>query len=61
MIAGFIALGIDIVDEIYQSSVPCRDASVTDVLLGAIGIVVAILLMIQFYKKHKFSMLHHKK
>jgi VanZ family protein len=60
MIAGFIALGVAIVDEIYQSLVPGRDASVSDVLLDIIGIGAAMLLMIQFHKSNRFLIVHRK-
>lgn len=60
MIAAFIALGVAIADEIYQSFVPGRDASITDILLDTIGIVAAMLLVNQFYKKQNFLIVPRK-
>lgn len=49
--AGSIAFGVGMADEIYQSFLPNRDASVTDVLLDLIGIILALLFILQWYKK----------
>ena len=43
LIPGLIALGVGIADEIHQAYVPGRDASVTDVLLDLVGIILALL------------------
>ena len=43
LIVGLIALGVGIADEIHQAYVPGRDASVTDVLLDMVGIILALL------------------
>jgi hypothetical protein len=51
LIAGLIALGVAITDEIYQSSIPMRAASITDIFLDFIGIILVLLLIVQFYKK----------
>ena len=50
-IPGLIAFGVGIADEIYQSFLPNRNASITDVLLDFIGIILAIFLIFRFYKK----------
>jgi len=46
-IPGIIALTVAIGDEIHQSFIPTRDASVTDVLLDAVGIVLMFFLIVQ--------------
>jgi len=48
-----IALIVAIVDEIHQSSIPARNASVTDVFLDAIGTALALLIILKLYKKKK--------
>jgi hypothetical protein len=53
LIPGWIALGVAIADEVYQSFLPCRDASLTDVLLDFIGITFALLLIFRLYKRQK--------
>jgi VanZ family protein len=53
----FITLMVAIVDEIYQSVIPIRNASVTDVFLDAIGIALAIFFVLKFYRKKK-SLIH---
>jgi hypothetical protein len=45
LIPGIIALTVAIADEIHQSFIPTRDASVIDVLLDAVGIVLTLLLI----------------
>jgi VanZ family protein len=42
---------VAIADEIHQAYIPSRDASITDVLLDAIGIVLALLIVYHAYKK----------
>jgi len=55
-ISGAIALIVAIADEINQSFIPTRDASITDVLLDAVGIVLMLFLITQLYKrKHRLS------
>jgi hypothetical protein len=53
LIPGLIALGVAIADEVYQSFLPCRDASLMDVLLDFIGITFALLLIFRLYKRQK--------
>ena len=54
LISGFIALIVAIADEIHQSFIPTRDASFTDVFLDFVGIILALFLIVQLYKKKKF-------
>jgi len=54
LISGFIALIIAIADEIHQSFTPTRDASIIDVFLDAVGIVLTLFLIVTLYKKKKF-------
>ena len=54
LISGFIALIVAIADEIHQSFIPTRDASIIDVFLDAVGIVLTLFLFVQLYKKEKF-------
>jgi|GEM_PF-524067 len=58
---GLIALVVAIADEVHQTYIPNRYASVTDVLLDVVGIASAMLLAIHFYKKDKSTMSHRKK
>jgi len=53
LIPGLIALGVAIADELYQSFLPNRDASPTDVFLDFIGITFALLLIFRLYKGQK--------
>jgi VanZ family protein len=46
---------IAIADEIHQSVIPARDASITDVFLDAIGILLAIYLVLRLYKNKKIA------
>ena len=41
-IVGLIALGVGIADEMHQAYVPGRDASITDVLLDLVGIILTL-------------------
>jgi hypothetical protein len=41
-IAGLIAVVVGIADEIHQAYIPSRDASVTDVFLDIVGIILCI-------------------
>ena len=45
VIAGSIALVVAIADEIRQAYIPSRNASITDVILDIIGIILCILLI----------------
>jgi VanZ family protein len=49
LLPGSIALVVAIADEIHQSFVPGREASVTDVLLDLTGIVIAFLVIRKVY------------
>ena len=49
-IAGLMALGVAIFDEIYQIYIPQRNASITDVLLDLIGISLAVTLILKIHK-----------
>jgi hypothetical protein len=51
---GIIALIVAIADEINQSFIPTRDASVIDVFLDGVGIVLTLFLIVQLYQKKKF-------
>ena len=53
LIAGLITLGVAIADEIYQSFIPSRDASIKDVFLDLIGITFVLFLFHQLYKGKK--------
>ena len=56
-VAGIIALVVAIADEIHQSFIPFRDASVGDVFLDLIGVLLALSLMYYLYRKKKHSTL----
>ena len=45
IIAGLIALVVAIADEIHQAYIPSRNASITDVFLDFIGIILCVLLI----------------
>jgi VanZ family protein len=45
---GAISLIVAIADEIYQSFIPTRDASITDVFLDLIGIALALFLISKY-------------
>ena len=53
-ISGVISLIVGIADEIHQSFIPTRDASIIDVFLDGVGIVLTLFLIVQLYKKKKF-------
>jgi hypothetical protein len=53
LVVGVIALGVGIADEIYQAYVPGRDASITDVLLDMVGIILVLFFVLLFHKKQK--------
>jgi VanZ family protein len=50
---GVSALGVGIADEIHQAYVPGRDASITDVLLDMVGIILVLFFVLLFHKKQK--------
>ena len=50
-VAGIIALVVAIADEIHQSFIPFRDASVTDVFLDLVGISLVLIVLSKYYKK----------
>jgi len=50
IIAGLIALGVAIADEVHQTYIPGREASFTDVLLDAIGIALVLLLIHRIFR-----------
>jgi len=52
-IVGLVAFGIAIADEIHQSFIPTRDASLLDVLLDFFGIALTLFLLSQLHKKRK--------
>ena len=52
LIVGLIGLGVAVSDEYYQSFVPGRHASVGDVVLDLIGIILSMLLTLRFYKNY---------
>lgn len=53
LIPGVIALGVAMADEVYQSILPGREASVSDVFLDFVGISFALFLIFRLYKKPK--------
>jgi VanZ family protein len=50
-IVGIIALIVGITDEIHQSFIPARDASILDVFLDFIGIALTLFLFSKLHKK----------
>lgn len=57
LVAGVIALIVAVADEIHQSFIPWREASVTDVFLDLLGILLALFLIPYLYRKKKHSTL----
>jgi len=51
LVVGLIALIVAIGDEIHQSFIPFRDASVTDVFLDLIGISFVLIVFSKYYMK----------
>jgi VanZ family protein len=45
VVAGIIALVVAIADEIHQAYIPIRDASVTDVFLDIVGIILCMVII----------------
>jgi len=50
---GIISLGVAIADEIHQAYIPGRDASIPDVFLDMVGIILIMLLIMLYYKKKR--------
>ena len=50
LLPGFIALIVAIADEIHQAYVPGRDASITDVLLDVVGIILVLFFFFRLLK-----------
>jgi len=57
LIPGGIALVVAIADEIYQAYVPGRDASITDVLLDLVGIILVLFFAFRLFET-KTSITH---
>jgi len=57
LLPGFIALIVAIADEIHQAYVPGRDASITDVLLDLVGIILVLFFFFRLLKT-KTSFIH---
>jgi len=55
LIAGLIALVVAIADEIHQAYLPARNASVIDVFLDIIGIILCIAIIHKLESKSRFS------
>jgi len=55
LIAGWVSVAVAGVDEYYQSFIPTRKASLTDVLLDAVGIALVVLLALRCIKWHKLT------
>lgn len=53
LIVGLIALGVGIADEIHQAYVPGRDASIIDVLLDLVGIILTLFFISWLLKTKK--------
>jgi VanZ family protein len=51
-IAGVIALGVAVADEYCQSFISTRAASSGDVLLDLVGIILSMLLTMQFFRNY---------
>jgi VanZ family protein len=58
LVVGLIALGVAIADEIHQAYVPGRDASVTDVFLDAIGIILVLFFAFRLFKTKANAFTH---
>jgi VanZ family protein len=54
-VAGIIALVVAVADEIHQVYLPGRNASIIDVFLDIIGIILCIALIHQLESKSRFS------
>ncbi len=53
LVPGIIAFVVGIADEIHQSFFPTRYASVSDIFLDFIGIILALFLIFRLYKRRK--------
>lgn len=51
LFAGLIALGVAVVDEVHQTSIPGRDGSIADVLLDFVGIALVLFFTLRLLKK----------
>jgi VanZ family protein len=51
LVVGLIASIVAIADEVHQSFVPFRDASVTDVFLDLLGISLVLIVFSKYYMK----------
>ncbi len=47
LLAALIAIGVGILDEFHQASIPGREASIVDVFLDIVGVSLALLLIKQ--------------
>lgn len=56
LVAGLIALGVAIADEFHQSFIPSRTASISDIVLDLIGIILALLLIAPICRKGIFHL-----
>ena len=50
LVVGFITLIVAFADEIHQAYVPGRDASITDVLLDLVGIILVLFFFFRLLK-----------
>ncbi len=55
---GFIASVVAIIDEIHQAYVPGRDASITDVLLDLLGIILVLFFAFRLLKTKPNAFTH---
>jgi len=54
-VVGLVALIVTIADEVQQSFIPSRDASIIDVFLDLLGVLLALLLILHLCRKKKRS------
>ena len=54
-VVGLVALIVAIADEVHQSFIPSRDASIIDVFLDLLGVLLALLLILHLCRKKKRS------
>lgn len=55
VVAGIIALVVGIADEIYQAYIPNRKATITDVFLDILGVILCILIVRRIEHASGFS------
>ena len=55
LIPGLIALGVAVADEIHQAYIPTRNASITDVLLDIVGIILCMAFIMRIERISWFS------